>query len=345
MFEDEPAPATQPEAAEPDDVPLSDPLGTPLDWHSLFADDAPPEDWILEPLIAKGRGVAVYSAPKVGKSLLALEIAAAIASGGTALGQRCSRRKVVFVDMENDPRGDIRTRLEALGHNADDLAGWLIYHSFPTLAWLDSRQGGQQLLASIRHNDADLVVIDTVSRTVKGEEDSNDTWLGFYAHTGLPLKRERVSLLRLDHSGKDATKGQRGASAKGGDVDAVWRLTKISSDTFRLECEMARQLIPTRDLTLHRRTYPLLRHELANTASAADAAEEEIVRRLDQLQVPLAAGRDTCRKALTDAGVKVSTTVLAGAIRRRKDAETCPGQVAGQQLTPDSQDSERTATK
>ena len=34
-------------------------------------------------------------------------------------------------------------------------------------------------------------------------------------------------MVRLDHTGKDQTKGQRGGSAKYGDVDAVWKLTEV----------------------------------------------------------------------------------------------------------------------
>jgi hypothetical protein len=59
------------------------------------------------------------------------------------------------------------------------------------------------------------VVIDTVSRAIDGEENSNDTW----------LNQLGIAMIRLDHSGKDETKGMRGGSAKSGDVDAVWLST------------------------------------------------------------------------------------------------------------------------
>ena len=59
-----------------------------------------------------------------------------------------------------------------------------------------------------------------------GEENDNDTWLNLYKHTGLALKQAQVAMIRLDHTGKDETKGQRGGSAKAGDVDAIWKLTE-----------------------------------------------------------------------------------------------------------------------
>jgi hypothetical protein len=47
-------------------------IGPPLDWHDLWMDGDDQEDWIVEPLIAAGRLVSIYSAPKTGKSLLLL---------------------------------------------------------------------------------------------------------------------------------------------------------------------------------------------------------------------------------------------------------------------------------
>jgi Mrp family chromosome partitioning ATPase len=99
-----------------------------IDWHKLWADETT-EEWIVEPLIPARRLVALFSAPKVGKSLLMLELAAAIARGASVLGQPPQPpRRVLYVDFENDPRGDIRTRLKNMGLTPDDLDN-LVYLS------------------------------------------------------------------------------------------------------------------------------------------------------------------------------------------------------------------------
>ena len=54
-----------------------------IDWHALWADDSE-EEWIVEPLLPARRLVALYSAPKVGKSLLMLEIAVGVSRGSGA---------------------------------------------------------------------------------------------------------------------------------------------------------------------------------------------------------------------------------------------------------------------
>ena len=206
-----------------------------LDWHALWeAEDE--EEWLLYPLIPARRLIALFSAAKVGKSLLMLEIAAALSTGKKVLDYGPTQRnRVLYIDFENDPRGDVRTRLQDMGYEPGEL-DYLDYLSFPSLSYLDSAIGASELLAAVEAYGPALVIIDTISRAVGGEENDNDTWLNFYKHTGLMLKQQRVALIRLDHSGKDEGKGQRGGSAKSGDVDAIWTLTVVAKERFRLEC-------------------------------------------------------------------------------------------------------------
>ena len=275
-----------------------------VDWHDLWNKDEE-EEWIIEPLLPARRLVALYSAPKVGKSLLMLEMAVAIARGTTILGHKPDRpRRVLYIDFENDLRGDVRTRLQAMGYKPDELAD-LLYLSFPSLPFLDTVQGGLMLLAIVRHYGVEVVVIDTVSRAVGGEENENDTWLNFYRHTGRWLKAEGVACMRLDHTGKDPTKGMRGGSAKYGDVDAVWSMTSPSPDRLILECTANRLPIPTKVLSVHRRTIPRLLHEVTGGGQGAAITAEvtRCVEALSDLGVPQDAGLPTVLGALEDNGL------------------------------------------
>ena len=254
-----------------------------VDWEALWADEAE-EDWIVEPLLAARRLVALYSAPKVGKSLLMLEVAAAIANGKGMFGYPGTRpRRTLYVDFENDPRGDVRERLTNMGYGPDDLDN-LVLLSFPTLGKLDTERGSQELMAAVAHYGVEIVVIDTVSRAIEGEENSNDTWLNFFKHTGLKMKQAGIALIRLDHSGKDEGKGQRGGSAKSGDVDAVWRLSKITDDLFRLTCEAQRFPISEKDLTLRRVDDGTLRHE--SIADGYKEVRDEMLGKLAEAGIP-----------------------------------------------------------
>ena len=252
-----------------------------VDWHDLWDKDDE-EEWILEPIIPARRLVALFSAPKVGKSLLMLELAVRISLGHTTLGQKVDRAfRVLYVDFENDPRGDIRSRLIAMNYGPHHLDN-LCYLSFPSLAYLDTAMGGMQLLAVAQHYGVDLVVIDTISRAVQGEENDNDTWLGFYRNTGVRLKGAGIACVRLDHTGKDTSKGMRGGSAKYGDVDAVWQLTALDDTTLRLECTDNRLPIAEKVLTITRHSFPL-KHTVSTTA-ARDAHLRKVAHALDWLR-------------------------------------------------------------
>jgi hypothetical protein len=253
--------------------------------------------------------VALYSAPKVGKSLLMLEIAANIAAGREVLGTKPPEPiRTLYVDFENDPRGDVRERLQAMGFAPVDLEN-LCYLSFPNLGKLDTQRGADELMAAITYYGCEVVVIDTVSRSIEGDENENDTWLSFYRHTGLRLKQAEVALIRLDHSGKDESKGQRGGSAKSGDVDAVWRMSKRSDDVYDLTCEANRFPVGENRLTLRREEEPL-RHVV--DSRAVKDLQVEVIQWMADAKVP----RDKSLKMkevqdlLRDAGHSFSNNVV-----------------------------------
>lgn len=290
-----------------------------LDWHALWADETE-EEWVLAPVLPARRLVALFSPPKVGKSLLMLEMAVQVSRGAEMFGYVPDRaHRVLYVDFENDPRGDIRTRLQAMGRKPQDLDN-LFYLSYPRLAAMDTYIGGLELLAVAEHYGAEVVVIDTISRAVSGEENDNDTWLGFYRHTGLLLKAAGIATIRLDHTGKDAAKGMRGGSAKYGDVDAVWAMTKLAETTFSLECTANRLPIAEKTLVLERRQDPHLRHTVT-TKRTGDVKRDEDMRlaqALDDLGLPEDTGHDRAVVELKRMGIQFTHERLRAAIRWRK---------------------------
>lgn len=308
--------AEQAAQVHPVDVPATLPI---LDWAARW-DEETSEEWIVEPLIAERRLIALYSPPKMGKSLLTLELAAAIATGRDVLGTTPRAQNVLYVDFENDPQQDIIKRLKAMGYHPGDL-GRLRYLSFPTLAFLDEEQGSQELLAAAEYYQAKIIVIDTVSRAIGGDENENDTWLRFYRHTGLKLKQAGIACVRLDHTGKDVTKGQRGGSAKGGDVDAVWRLSEITKgQVYQLDLEMNRMPITETRLVLHRETDPVLRHRVdaSGPGAAFDAKVDAVMDAMDADDLPADAGRTRAAESKKKHGLSAGTQVLEEAVKRRK---------------------------
>ena len=212
-----------------DDVPE-------IDWPNFKHEEFDNARWLIEPIIPAGSSVALYAVGKTGKSLLAFDLVAAAASGRPILGGEPLEEPIhiLYVDQEMTRR-EAWDRADDLGYFSPDheeslaLLGQHMHYTnmFP---WppLDTEAGGAKLLKKARKVGAKLVVIDTLIRTVSGEENSADTIKNFYTHTGMLLKEAGIALLRIDHAGKDLGRGQRGTSAKRDDVEVVWFLKKLA---------------------------------------------------------------------------------------------------------------------
>ena len=271
-----PNPYTLPASETPQSTPNTDPRDLePTDLDALSRNYHADEQWLIEPIIPSQRQAALYAQGKTGKSLLALDLTAAAASGKPILGGPALENPVRTLYLDKEMTGsDLQERLHNLGHHHND-PHWpliienLIYyqHKFPY--HLDTPEGGDVLLHNALRYNTQLVVVDTLIRTVKGEENSADTIKDFNLHTGQRLKEAGIALLRIDHAGKDLTKGQRGTSAKVDDVDVVWNLraaryTGLDDAVTRLDLirDAARtDWIPT-EIHLERHQGPPLRHSI-----------------------------------------------------------------------------------
>ena len=202
-----------------------------IDWGDFWNADLDEQEWLLEPLFARRRAHSLYAGAKTGKSYLVLAACAALATGRAFLDHPAGGPvDVLYVDYEMTLE-DLRDRLSEYGYGAGDDLSHLHYALLPSLPPLDTEEGGLALLEAAQAVGAQFVVIDTLSRSVAGDENSADTMRAFYRHTGLLLKQNGIGWMRLDHAGKDGGKalGARGTSAKNDDVDIVVRLERTDA--------------------------------------------------------------------------------------------------------------------
>lgn len=287
---------------------------TPIDWHTAFNKTPVEVPWLVEDMFIAGCVYAIVAAAKAGKSLLLLDLAAALAAGRSALGRPASEPcSVLYVDLENAER-DLVERLTDMGYGPDDLEQ-LHYFSFPSMSALDSHAGGAQLVELAQRYDAQLIILDTLSRFVTGDENSSDTYRALYRCAIAPLKAEGRTVVRLDHLGKDATRGQRGSSAKNDDVDCVWQLVVKGDDTVTLRRERQRSNHHPEWIEVTRQSDPL-RHVAAH--GTGDPRVAKLIADMDRIGVPLECGRKNVRAMLTQAGISAGNDVLTRAIKERK---------------------------
>ena len=287
-----------------------------VDWPRFWSRDRAGA-FLVEPLVPRGRQVGLYGPAKVGKSELAQYLAAGIAAGTDLNGDATEPGVVLYLDFEMT-EDDLDERLRDFGYGPDSDLSRLVYAQHPTLPPLDTQAGGLALATEIDGVGADLVVIDTLSKVVEGEENAADTYRRFAQHTGSLLRQRQCSLLRIDHSGKDLTKGARGSSAKADDLDAVFRMSRGDAGTVRLDLTHQRigwiepvNLTRTEDATgIHYRVTQSQTWPEGTTTTAAF---------LDQLDAPTTIGGNQAERLLRENGRPTRRKVALAAARYRQN--------------------------
>ena len=310
------------EGFDPDELPPweMDPWDQEINWGDFWTGKPFETDWLIEPVVANNRQTAIYSPAKTGKSLLALDIVAAAATGRSILGYpEREPISVLYLDLEMT-LADLYERMSDLGYGDNDDLKHLHYYQLPDLPPLDSEPGGETLMDLVRHHQADLVVIDTMSRVVAGKENDADTYRNFFRCTGVRLKAAHVAMLRLDHEGKDAAQGQRGSSAKGDDVDILYRLTQLDASTLKLTRTRSRPGWVPAEVSIQRQTDPVLRH--VADEDAVPAGTLQAMKNLDDLDVPLDATADMALTALRNTGHGTRKAIVLAALKARKKQQS-----------------------
>jgi hypothetical protein len=118
----------------------------------------------------------------------------------------------------------------------------------------------------------------------------------------------------LDHQGKDAAQGQRGSSAKGDDLDVVFRLTADEAGRVVLKRTHTRVSWMPAEIVLQRHEEPL-RHVL--TANSWPAGTAETAALLDELDVARDATADTAITAMKRVGRGKRKAVVLAALKYR----------------------------
>lgn len=285
------------------------------DWDAIFSETPDDVEWLREPVLEAGTLNVIYGDRGKGKSLFVLEQAAILATAG---------HKTLYVDNENR-KVEYRDRLRDMGHKPSDLKN-LHLLLFSDLPPLDTVQGGGDLLELVKATNAELVIVDTRSRFARGKENDSDTYINMYNMSLVPLKRAGVTVILLDHSGKNKELGPRGSSAKGGDIDTEWEITAPKNSKYRfLECTKNR---PGRveegfKITLEKMPEPVFSHRWIwsyeqQQHNEAQDRHDNLSEELDRLGCPKNTGRPTAEKYLTQANISFDTHVLAEVIRTRK---------------------------
>jgi len=202
-----------------------------LNLAELLTLEMPEREVILAPWLLAQSLTMIHAWRGVGKTFVALNIAYAVATGGSFLKWKADRpRKVLYLDGEM-PATALRERLAAIV-KSDDREFEPSYLRFLTPDVQDGHmpdlsQAADQAAVEAIMGDAELIVVDNISTLVRNVERENDaeSWkdVGAWA---LRMRRQGKAVLFIHHSGKGGA--QRGSSKKEDTLDVVIALKQPS---------------------------------------------------------------------------------------------------------------------
>lgn len=289
-----------------------------IDWADFWAKERGDEpEYVWHNLIPVGASVALVAPRGDGKSLLTLEGATAVATGGTFLGVKVTQRTVMYVDLDQS-ESTIHDRLTDLGYTEDDDLSRFHYSLLGDWPPLDTAHGGIALLQEAQRVGAELVIVDTLSRMISGPENENDTFLKLNQFTTRRFQAANISILRLDNTGKDTTKGQRGASAKEDDGEMIYFLRDLGADQLEIKRTKNRCGLQSDETVMITRQGMPLRHMPIRATDSIGNRVLEVIRWMDDLGLPNDTGRPKASKALKDNGHSARNRIIGQAVGVRK---------------------------
>lgn len=155
----------------------------------------PAPEAILAPILSRGSQCLLYGPPGVGKSLAALGIAHAAATGGGFLGWQAPRpHRVLYLDGYTAP-AEMKRRLMLFGPPPASLQFSLLAHDTAPLPDLTELESQARLMAGWRR--PELVVLDDLA-SLAGAHDTAARWTALQRFLLLQRRLERAVLLVHD---------------------------------------------------------------------------------------------------------------------------------------------------
>jgi putative DNA primase/helicase len=189
--------------------------------------DLPPYQWRIRNVLPMVGFAAIYGAPGVSKSLLAIDLSYAIAHEDTWFGHRVENCVVTYCALEAE--SGIGNRFCARLCQADRMKSpqgvRVLLQEFNLLNAGDVEGLANAVLEAGGSNG--VIIIDTLNRAAPGVDENDSKGMGSIIAAATDLRRRVGGLIVfIHHSGKDIGKGLRGHSSLLAALDASIEVTK-----------------------------------------------------------------------------------------------------------------------
>lgn len=189
------------------------------------------QSWVVEDWIPEGL-IMIAGRPKIGKSLMALDLALSVSSSGYFLKRECARKKVLFFPLEDHPRR-IQHRLKVFEASQDSNIDFCLNLEY-------KNNGISKLKKLIDQTNAEVVFIDTLSKLLLGiDQNDHIQMVSIFGELNKLTQSMGISLIIVDHHRKskdgvatDPIEDLFGSTGKTSQVDTCIGLYKTAGDKF-----------------------------------------------------------------------------------------------------------------
>jgi len=212
----------QPELVEKPTAALFTPVG------KLINDLQPPR-WLIKAVLEQDCLSVLFGRPGEGKSFLAIDMAASVATGTDWHGKKTTPGAVFYIAGEGQNGLARRFKAWELARGASLENAPLLISSTPI--GLDDPESAIKIkevvtaLADKLKQKPALIVVDTLARNFSGDENSTKDMNTFVRAMDYLRHDWEASILIVHHTGKDASKGARGSSVLKAAIDAEYSAT------------------------------------------------------------------------------------------------------------------------
>lgn len=215
----------------------------------------PKQSWLVEEWIPEGV-ITLAGRPKIGKSLMALDLALSIAEGGYFLNRKCKKGKVLFFALEDHPRRIILRVKQFEASQTEDI--------FFCFEFAYNSQNLFFLKETIQTNRINLVVIDTFSKFFStADQLDHNQMINALGDINKLAQDVGISILMIDHhrkqqlgSANDPIEDLFGSTGKSSQVDTCLGLYKNGGE-HNYSLKMVSRDNPDIDLKLVLHTHDL----------------------------------------------------------------------------------------
>jgi hypothetical protein len=197
----------------------------------------PEAEWLVEDMIEVGGLTVLYGPSGVGKSFIALEWAASIATARDWHGKVVVPGPVVYVAGEGDRSIGKRLRAHLQEHGIAQMENLYFINEPVQMASADNRKFLISALGS--HNlRPRVIILDTLARCAVGLDENAANDMGkFVAGCGEVQQETGAAVVIIHHTGKNQDNEERGSSALRGAADTMIKVRALASGDISIESQ------------------------------------------------------------------------------------------------------------